>query len=289
MRTVNRSDIIVGFDGSPASERALRWAAREADLCGADLTIVYVYDRHRHEVDPRREAYAATIEAIARAVIDGAVATARSVAPDVPTHGLPLFGAAAATLVNASERRSTIVVGNRGRGGFRSLLLGSVSEQVATHAAGPVVVVRGRSDFDGPVVVGVDGSSSDENALAEAMAEAELRHTPVNAIFAHPKLDPTVVPKGPPYVEDDEGRRERFDPVMERLRERFPAVKVELSIVEGEAATALIDASTTAQLVVVGSRGHGGFAGLRLGSIGRHLLHHAQCPVMVLRPAEVGR
>ena len=159
---------------------------------------------------------------------------------------------------------------------------------MATHAAGPVVVVRGRPDADGPVVVGVDGSSSDENALAGAMAEADLLHAPVSAIFVHPKLDPTVVPKGPPYVEDDEDRRERFDPIMERLRERFPAVKVDLTIVEGEAAKALIDASATARLVVVCRRGHGGFTGLRLGSVGRHLLHHAQCPVMVLGPSHVG-
>jgi nucleotide-binding universal stress UspA family protein len=283
MRTVNRSEIIVGFDGSPASDHALRWAAGEADLRGAELTIVYVHDRHGHEVDLRRETYAATVEAIARAVVDDAAATATQVAPSLRTHRLPLFGAAAATLVNAAERGSTVVVGNRGRGGFRSLLLGSVSEEVATHAAGPVVVVRGRSDPDGPVVVGVDGSASDVNALGEAMAEADVRHAPVLAVFAHPKLDPTVVPKGQPYVQDDVDRREMFGAVVDRWRERFPDVKVDLHLVEGAAAPALIDASATAQLVVVGSRGRGGFSGLRLGSVGRHLLHHAHCPVMVVR------
>jgi nucleotide-binding universal stress UspA family protein len=134
----------------------------------------------------------------------------------------------------------------------------------------------------------VDGSASDENTLGEAMAEADLRQAPVTAIFAHPKLDPTVVPKGPPYVQDDVDRRELFASAIERWRERFPAVKVELTVVEGGAAKALIDASATAQLVVVSSRGHGGFAGLLLGSVGRHLLHHAHCPVMVVRPTEVG-
>jgi nucleotide-binding universal stress UspA family protein len=284
MRTVNRSEMVVGFDTSPASDRALRWAVREADLRGADLTVVYVYDRHRHEVDPHRETYAATVDAIARTVVDEAVASARAVVPGVEIRGLPMFGPAAATLVNAAARGSTIVVGSRGLGGFRSLLLGSVSEQVATHAVGPVVVVRGRPDADGPVVVGVDGSASAENALGEAMREADLRHVPVTAVFAHPKLDPTVVPKGPPYVEDDVDRREFLGTAVARWRDRFPGVKVDLMVAEGEPAKVLIDASATAQLVVVGSRGHGGFSGLLLGSVGRHLLHHAKCPVMVVHP-----
>ena len=288
MRTVNRSEIVVGFDGSPASEGALRWAAREADLRGAELTVAYVHDHHRPEVGPRHEVHATTVEAIAQAIVDGAVTTARTVAPAVPTHSLPMFGQSAATLVNSAERGATIVVGNRGRGGFRSLLLGSVSEEVATHAAGPVVVVRGRPDADGPVVVGVDGSAAAENALGAAMAEADLRQVPVIAVFAHPKLDPTVVPKHRPYVQDDVDRHELFDSAVQRWRDRFPAVKVDLTLVEGGAAKALIDASATAQLVVVGSRGHGGFAGLLLGSVGRHLLHHAHCPVMVVRAAEVG-
>jgi len=287
MRTSIRSVMIVGVDGSPASSRALRWAAREAGLRGAELTVAYVFDSNRHEVDLRRETYSAVVGAIARTVVDGAVAIARTEAPGLRIRSLPLFGAAAVTLVNAAERGAMTVVGNRGRGGFRSLLLGSVSEQVATHAAGPVVVVRGRPGVDGPIVVGVDGSASDEGVLGEAMAEADLRQAPVEAIFAHPKLDPTVVPKGPPYVQDDVDRRELFAAAAERWRQRFPAVKLELEVLEGDAAEALIDASATAQLVVVGSRGHGGFAGLRLGSVARHLLHHAHCPVMVVRRTEL--
>jgi nucleotide-binding universal stress UspA family protein len=74
-----------------------------------------------------------------------------------------------------------------------------------------------------------------------------------------------------------------FGSVVDRWRERFPDVKVDLQLVEGAAAPALIDASATAQLVLVGSRGRGGFSGLRLGSVGRHLLHHAQRPVLVVR------
>ena len=278
------TDIIVGFDGSPASDRALRWAAREADLRGAELTVVYVCDRHPHEVDPRGETDAAAAERFARAVVDSGVATVRSVAPAAAVRGRPLFGPAAATLVNAAERGSTIVVGNRGRGGFRSLLLGSVSEQVATHAAGPVVVVRGRPDAGGPVVVGIDGSPPAEDALGVAIAEADLRRVPVRAVWAYPALDPTVVPKGPPYVVDETDRREAVAPAIERWRQTFPDVEVEVVVVEGAEATTLIEASASAQLVVVGTRGRGGFAGLRLGSIGLHLLHHSHCPVLVVRP-----
>jgi nucleotide-binding universal stress UspA family protein len=279
-----RSDITVGFDGSPASDRALRWAAREAELRGAELTVVYVYDRHPHEVDPGGEIHAAAAEKLARAVVDGGVAAAVKIAPTAAVRGLALFGPVSATLVNAAERGSTIVVGNRGRGGFRSLLLGSVSEQVATHAVGPVVVVRGRPDPTGPIVVGIDGSPPAEDALGVAIAEADLRQVPVTAVWAYPVPDPTVVPKGRPYVFDEQDRREAVAPAIERWRETFPNVHVDVDVVEGGAAGALIDASSSAQLVVVGTRGRGGFAGLRLGSIGLHLLHHAHCPVLVLRP-----
>jgi len=101
--------MVVGVDGSPASSRALRWAAREAGLRGAELTVAYVFDSNRHEVDLRRETYSAVVGAIARTVVDGAVAIARTEAPGLRIRSLPLFGAAAATLVNAAERGATAV------------------------------------------------------------------------------------------------------------------------------------------------------------------------------------
>jgi nucleotide-binding universal stress UspA family protein len=281
---VRDGDIVVGYDGSPGGERALRWAAHEADLRGAQLTVVYVYDQRPHEVPQPGPTNVTAVDPFAGAVVAGAISTVRSVAPAVRVAGLPLVGQAAQALIDAAGRGATVVVGNRGRGGFRSLLLGSVSEQVATHAAASVVVVRGRPDAEGPIVVGVDGSAAADSALGVAIAEAHLRQAGVTAVCAYPKLDPTVVPMGPPYVVDAQDRREAVAAAIGRWRETYRDVKVEVHILEGGAAEILIDASAGAQLIVVGTRGHGGFAGLHLGSVGLALLHHAHCPVLVDRP-----
>jgi nucleotide-binding universal stress UspA family protein len=230
----------------------------------------------------------ADAKANAESLIAAAVATASRIAPDIEVRGQAVRGHAAHMLVKASADGATIVVGNRGRGDFASLLLGSVSQHVALHAHGPVVVVRGRSDpHSGPIVVGVDGSLESQHALQLAFEEAAMRGTDVAAVRAYGLLGPSYSPDVPGFIEDSEQRQ---DAEMTALAadvaswaRKYPDVHISCSAIAGSPAQVLSDQSSKARLVVVGTRGHGGFTGLLLGSVGLHLLHHANCPVLVAR------
>lgn len=287
---MNAPEIIVGVDGSPASRAAVRWAAAQAVRQGAALAIAHAWDwRVVGAKAPIAGGWADGARATAEAVVAEAVADARSVAPELTVTGEALLGAAGPTLVAASTPANLVVLGSRGRGGFASLLLGSVGQQVATHAAGPVVVVRGRPDADGPIVVGTDGSAEAHHAVGMAFAEAAARGTSVVAVRTYIPFGAPYGTNLPPYVEDRAQRRaaeaQALTDDLAAWIEKYPDVKVETAVVEGHAAEALIAASKTAQLVVVGTRGHGGFTGLLLGSVGLNLLHHSEAPVYIARSA----
>jgi nucleotide-binding universal stress UspA family protein len=282
-------EIIVGVDGSAESDAALRWAAHEAQRHGANLIVLYAYESGQHAMrTPLEDTYHRDLHGIAQAIVDSAVTEVRSLAPAVRVWGETTSGAAAAALIRADKPGAMVVVGSRGRGGFAGLLLGSVSQHVATHAAGPVVVVRdGTIRSDGPVVVGVDEGDESDLALAMAFEEAALRTARIVVLHAYLLDVRTWGLDLPPEAEDEEFRRsvesKRLAGIIAPWREKFPTVPVEIVVVEGQAAARLVEASATAQLVVVGSRGRGGFAGLLLGSVGLHLLHHAGCPVLIVR------
>jgi len=284
-------EIIVGVDGSPGAVAATQWAAAEAVRTGSELVVVHVYDwRIIGARAPIGGAYAEDAQARAGALVESAVADAQAFAPDVQVRGEAVLGGVAATLIVASTEARLVVLGSRGRGGFASLLLGSVSQQVATHAASPVVVVRGRPGaIAGPVVVGADGSEPARHAIGAAFEAAARRDTTVVAVRAYTPVQPSWGPYVGPYVEDREARlaaeREALEADVRPWAEKYPDVEVEAVVVDRPAAEALIGISSTAQLVVVGTRGHGGFAGVLVGSVGLHLLHHAECPVLVDRPA----
>ncbi len=179
-----------------------------------------------------------------------------------------------------------MVVGNRGRGGFASLLLGSVSQQVATHAITPVVVVRGRDNpSSGPVVVGVDGSPAADAALGLAFEAAALRGCELVAIRVHPTPATAFALGVPPVPYDAEAasaeERVELEECVARWRDKYPRLAVETRTADGSPAQVFVDASRTAQLLVVGSRTHSSLGAIVLGSLGVALLHHADCPVMV--------
>jgi nucleotide-binding universal stress UspA family protein len=226
-------------------------------------------------------------------IVDSAVTEVRSLEPTVHAWGETTGDGAAGRLIRASRPDTMVVVGSRGRGGFAGLLLGSVSQHVATHAAGPVVVVRTeREPVDGPVVVGIDKSDDSDHVLEVAFEEAALRGAGIVALHAYLPDVRTWGLDLPPDVEVEDVRRstetDRLAAVVAPWREKFPTVHAEVVVVEGQAAARLVDASSTAQLIVVGSRGHGGFAGLLLGSVGLQLLHHAGCPVLIARDSSAG-
>jgi nucleotide-binding universal stress UspA family protein len=279
--------IVVGVDGSAESDAALRWAALETQRHQANLVVLYAHEAGHDPIHtPLDDAVHRDLEEIARAIVDSAVTEARAVAPSVRVRGETTGGGAAAGLIRAAAEGAMVVVGSRGRGGFAGMLLGSVSQQVVTHAAGSVVVVRGGT-ADGPVVVGVDEGDDSGLALTMAFEEAAAAEARVVALHAYQRAVRTWGLDLPPEVEDEHARQtaesDRLASFVAPWRDKFPAVAVTAVAVKGQAAAGLVDASTTAQLVVVGSRGRGGFAGLLLGSVALHLVHHASCPVLVVR------
>ncbi|MDG6105898.1 universal stress protein [Dactylosporangium aurantiacum] len=277
---MNAQRIVVGYDGSDEARTAVDWAADEAARTGAQLQIVHGY----HVAWPGIY-YDVTAELIEAAERTGEQLVAEAVSRVRDRHdGIDVFGTAvqapgATTLLDLGDSAaSLLVVGCRGAGGVSNLLLGSVSQQVATHARTPVAVVRGHCDAAaGPVVVGVDGSPSAETALRLAFEAAAARGTEVVAVRAYVPPPATVVPRDAAEAAE----RAALESSLDGWRDRYPGVKLAAVVTAGRAAKVLIGMSHTAQLVVVGSRGHGGFTGLLLGSVGQQLMHYAECPVLI--------
>ena len=215
-----------------------------------------------------------------------AVAQVAEVAPDVEVSQEVMAGMPAALLVALSAEAQLAVVGQRGLGGFAGLLLGSVGAAVAAHAACPVLVVRGATDppQDGPVVVGVDGSPQSDAAVAFAVEAAAARGVSLRAV--HAWLDtvvPVMVSKAVDWDIVAAQQANLLTNCLAGWREKYPDLPIEPLLIEDRPAHALMDSIDDAQLVVVGSRGRGGLAGMTLGSVSQALLHHAGCPVAVVR------
>lgn len=282
-------EILVGIDGSDTSIAALRWAAAEAVQRGAGLHVVFAYDPQWPPTQPQQYAELAAIaHEQAEQVVTQAVGQLAASHPGLTVRHGVVAGLPAQALIEGSREAELTVVGSRGLGGFTSLLLGSVSDQVAAHAPGPVVVVRGHAEAStGPVTVGTDGSAGGEYAVGVAFEEAARRGCAVSVVTAYSR--PLSAPGFgmPPLVYDrDMLERDfmaRLDQTVVPWREKYPDVAVHTGVVDGQAAHVLAEASARSQLVVVGSRGHGGFPHLPLGSVVRQLLHHASCPVMITR------
>src|SRR5262245_20456942 len=290
--TMKLGEIVVGVDGSPASRAAVEWAAAEAVRRKSELVVVHVYDwRVVGARVPVAGAYAGEVRARAEELVADATADARAIAPAVTVRGQAVVGAVGPTLVSLSTQARLVVLGSRGRGGFASLLLGSVSQQVATHAVGPVVVVRGRlRELSGPVVVGVDGSPAADHPLGVAIDEAVARGVGVVAVRVYAPVNPPWGTDVEQQMESPVQRRE-FEQraLLEDLapwKEKYPDTAIEAVVLDGHAAEVLAGMSASACMVVVGTRGHGGFAGLLLGSVGLQLLHHAESPVLIARVPE---
>lgn len=283
--------IVVGVDGSEQSLQGLDWGLDEARRRHLPVEIVHAWMWPLYGVPLGPPPYGPAdsgLRASAEAVLRDAARRAEKVAPGVRVGTSLSTGAPAPALVNASEDASLVVLGCRGLGGFAGLLLGSTSSQVAAHARCPVTVVRGQERPAGPVVVGVDGSATGQLAVAAAFLEASLRggeliavHTWVRPVSTGPQ-DPL------PLVFSEAEMQQAEEAVLaESLagwEERYPDVTVTERVVRDHPAHYLSEMSARAQLLVVGSRGRGGFPGLRLGSVSRAVLHHADSPVMVVRP-----
>ena len=272
--------VLTGYDGSPGSEEALIWATREARARGAVLTVCHAWALG-YPAPPTEVAAFEFARRNGEQTLAQGVRRARAVMGSSEVRPLLAAGPAAAVLCECSGDAEMVVVGSRGHGGLAGLLLGSVSWQVAAHARGPVVVLRGHwrpaaGYVPGPVVVGVDGTAASAAAAGFAADEAALRGVALLAVGA---LADSAGSLG------GAGRlREDFDQAIARCEKGHPAVAVRRQIVDGAARDALLAAARSAQMLVVGSRGRGGVRGMLLGSVSQAVLHHAPCPVCVVHP-----
>jgi nucleotide-binding universal stress UspA family protein len=292
MRT---SQIVVGTDGTASSRAAVEWAAREAARRRALLRIVHVFDWEwaSARYDAGSE-YLDVARQMADALTGAALGQARAVAPRIYMVTDALIGNPVPRLLEAAENAALVVLGNRGRGGFASLLLGSVSQRVATHAPCPVVVVRGRGDVtEGPIAVGVDDTDAADQVLRTAFEAAAERDAALAVIRTYLPPTPLWIGDVPATLvetpEEDAAEHHRVEALLAGWREKYPQVPVEVMVSHDSPASVLAGVSHGAQLVIVGSHGRGAIAGALLGSTGIQLLHHADCPVWIARPAKDGR
>ncbi|MEZ5184887.1 MAG: universal stress protein [Candidatus Nanopelagicales bacterium] len=283
--------IIVGYDGSRGSADALRWAAQAAKQRDRNLHIITTWTMPAADLgigasstlqdelldELRDEAQTANNEGLEIAAGIGANAT-----------GEIVIGRTAAALVHHSEDADMVVVGSHGTGGLTGYLLGSVSRQVSSHAKCPVVVVRPGSPDAHDMVVGVDGSEHSLKALGWAFEQASFSGMQLHVLHSW-EIPPTwsmvEVPSYEPEVLiRDYGNSElrETSEAMAGFREDFPDVKVRQEVMKGSPVKSLVKASDTAALLVVGSRGLGGFRGLLLGSVSHAVVHKANCSVAVV-------
>ncbi|WP_434995995.1 universal stress protein [Arthrobacter sp. Ld5] len=300
--------IVVGVDGSDQSICALLWAAREAARRDAPLYVVTAYTVPVFAASSMDAGYATVDDEViresAQAVLDEAVSRLEGMALEV--HPRIESGDAAGVLLDLSEDAELMVVGSRGRGGFVGRLLGSVSSALPAHAKCPTAVIpvctgarlghpelgrkQGR-DRDVPpaavepvVVVGVDGSEQARMASLAAAEEARSRGLPLRVICSVAPFNGSLA--WVPAPVDREALHADLTVQLaagrDWLQSHYPDVTITVDLVDGPPAEVLIEASATSELLVVGTRGRGGFAGMLLGSTSQGVLHHARGPVLVV-------
>jgi nucleotide-binding universal stress UspA family protein len=274
MSSLTRAPVVAGVDGSPESRAAVDFAAWEADRRRLPLRLVHGYQPPAMYGPSVAIAYdAATPLAYSRSVVRAETERVRARYPELATTAAVIVGDPARTLVDESGRAALVVVGSRGLGSFHSLLLGSVSGQVATHARAPVVVVRPTAPDATGVVVGVDAAAGSAAAVEFAFVEAAWRGTDLTAVYA--------------WTTGTQAEAERgLAEAVAGWTEKYPEVDVVRRAVQtANPLRTLIEESAGAQLVVVGARGHGAMASLLLGSVSDGLVHHARVPVAVVHEA----
>jgi nucleotide-binding universal stress UspA family protein len=279
--------VVVGADGSPPSQIAVGWAAEDAARRGCDLRIVYVYESERYNVPAQTPpGFHDPVMEYGRDVLAQAVDQARGHAPWVDVSTSMESGSVVEVLQREAEAAEQVVVGSRSLGGFTGMLLGSISRSLAGHAAAPVVVVKNvPRQARGEIVVGYDGSDHSVTTLRYAFEEAARRDARVHAIHTWqlPIMGGMYTVSYVPMLDDVMVAEERTaEMALAPWRERYPGIEVNQAVICEHPVVALRDASATADLVVVGSRGLGAFESAILGSVSHGILHHAQCPVAVV-------
>lgn len=302
--------IVVGVDGSDQSICALVWAAREAERRRSPLHVVTAYTVPVFAASSMDAGYATVDDSViregAQAVLDQSLGR---IAGQYNIEVVPRVesGDAAGVLLELSEEAELMVVGSRGRGGFVGRLLGSVSAALPAHSKCPTVVVPlfcaprlgeagvtapkpkgescpGPADIEKVIVVGVDGSEQARMASLVAAEQAETRNLPLRVVCSLPPFTGSLAWMPTP-VDRDALHAEimvQLNAGKAWLQSHFPNVPISVELLDGPPVEIMIEASRTAELVVLGTRGRGGFAGMLLGSTSQGVLHHAKGPVLVV-------
>ena len=296
--------VLVGVDGSAPSLAALDWAAAYAKRVGWTLHMVCSYSLPSFTAASLDGGYAALDDtAIAEGAKSVLIEAQTRVAPyDLTVTASVATGDAAGVLVEMSKDFGLAVVGTRGRGGFTERLLGTVSSALPAHAGCPVVVVPHRPARPTAaglearagaavgeirrIVVGVDGSPSAEAALHLAVEQAKVWGAELNAVAGVPVGSGAGMLAWLPAQIDHEqvlaDVKAGLDVIVDRFEAELGGPRIKRIVLDGTGAELLTEFSTAADLIIVGSRGRGGFRGLLLGSTSQAVLHHSACPVMVV-------
>ena len=284
--------IVVGVDGSSASDAAVTWAAHDAVLRGVPLTLIHVQDpaaRTWSQIKVMEEV-AGWQEAEGRGILANASKIAHDItkdAPQITISGELQFAAPDPTLVDRSEDAELIVIGANGRGAFVRGLFGSVSSGLVRHARCPVAVIHDGDaqvppTANAPVLLGVDGSPASELATQIAFDEASRRHVGLTALHAWSDRELIELPGVDwPAVKAEESRL--LSEALAGWQTRYPDVTVSKSLVDDAPARALVDTSRSAQLVVVGSHGRNAITRTFLGSVSNAVVQSVHVPVIVAR------
>lgn len=286
-----RHGIVVGVDGSPASKVAVDWAAREADMRNTALTLVHILPAARFWPEV---ATPSRIEQLYQSQAQRWLREATTVAEKAMTapgriDTRLLDGAVLPSLVDLSKEAQLIVVGCRGQGSIARRLMGSISRGLVQRAHCPVAVLHDEDPLmscpvaRAPVVVGIDGSPASELAAEIAFDEASRRG--VELVAVHAWMDDTTFElPADEWSATGKGMAEQtLTQQLTRWRQRYPEVPVRQVVVRDQPARQLVKQADDAQLVVVGSHGRGGFAGMLLGSVAAAVAESARMPVIVAR------
>jgi nucleotide-binding universal stress UspA family protein len=285
-----RSKVFVGVDGSADGDAAIRWAARDASIRSLPVTLIHVVAASPANsmmgpdgtMTQRQEDQARQIVERARRIV-GELGGHKP----AEVHTEVAYAAVVSALIDASKDAQMVVVGSRGRGGVGRQMLGSVAWGLIKHAHCPVAVVHdpGTAQLEinhrAPVLVGIDGSPASEAATALAFDEASRRGVPLVAL--HAWSDVGVFPLlGMDWRKYRDQGQEVLGERLAGWHEQYPEVHVRRRLVCDLPARWLLDESKNAQLVVLGSRGRGGFPGMRLGSVTSRVVRSARVPVIVV-------
>lgn len=286
MTKQGRSGVVVRVDGTRITNAAVVWAARAAAARSEPLTLCLVLPPDRLQHLSNASDLAAATRKHGEYILARARAKAEAAAPGVRTRLRLATGQPAAEMLRLAETADLVVVGSLGPGWADRLVIAATATQVAKHATCTVVVTRlNRYRADDPVLVGVDDSDGAQAALKFAFDTAARENRELHAlhVFAVPAPFPGL-PRGSGMTRlARRAATECLDQALAPWITKYPDVLVRREVRRGAASRVLVTASSQASLVVVGSRGHGGFAQLLLGSVGHYLLSLASCPVAIAR------